>query len=312
MTLSDARRRSRFGPASRLALFPARVAARASRAPLEAAADEHLVPELERLIDRALAGSVPEELARSVARHEVIERITTELAASGELDRILENALASSRTAELTDRLVQSDEMRRAIREVVASPAVREALAEQSAGLAEELFEGIRADAARLDDTLERVARRRPRQGRTPFAGVATRAAAFLIDAAVIVGIVVSLAALVALVSSIFGPLRPEWLVATLGAIAGYLISIGYFVLFWHGAGRTPGMHLLHLRVRRRGGGRLSLARSIARAAGTWLAVVPLFAGYLPVLFDRDRRGLPDFLAGSEVVYSASVRSGSG
>jgi uncharacterized RDD family membrane protein YckC len=310
--MADDRRRSRFGAAGRLAFFPARVAARASRAPLEAAADEHLVPELERLLDRALEGSLPEDLARSIAEHRVIERMATELAANGALDLALESALASPRAAELTERLVQSDEMRRAIREVVASPAVREAIAQQSAGLAEELFDGIRADAARLDDRVERAARRSPRQGRTPFAGIATRAAAFLIDVAVIVGIVVSLAALVALVSSIFGPLRPKWLVATLGSIAGYLISIGYLVLFWHGAGRTPGMHLVHLRVRRRGGSRLSFGRAIVRAVGTWLAVVPLFAGYLPVLFDRDRRGLPDFLAGSEVVYDDPATSGSG
>jgi uncharacterized RDD family membrane protein YckC len=310
--MADDRRRSRFGAAGRLAFFPARVAARASRAPLEAAADEHLVPELERLLDRALEGSLPEDFARSIAEHRVIERMATELAANGALDLALENALASPRAAELTERLVQSDEMRRAIREVVASPAVREAIAQQSAGLAEELFDGIRADAARLDDRVERAARRSPRQGRTPFAGIATRAAAFLIDVVVIVGIVVSLAALVALVSSIFGPLRPKWLVATLGTITGYLISIGYLVLFWHGAGRTPGMHLLHLRVRRRGGNRLSLGRAIVRAVGTWLAVVPLFAGYLPVLFDRDRRGLPDFLAGSEVVYDDPIKSGSG
>jgi uncharacterized RDD family membrane protein YckC len=39
------------------------------------------------------------------------------------------------------------------------------------------------------------------------------------------------------------------------------------------------------------------------RTFGTWLAIVPLFAGYLPVLFDPRRRGLPDYLAGTEVVY---------
>jgi hypothetical protein len=33
------------------------------------------------------------------------------------------------------------------------------------------------------------------------------------------------------------------------------------------------------------------------------LAIVPLFAGYLPVLFDGRRRGLPDYLAQTEVVY---------
>src|SRR5439155_311481 len=65
--VKDGRRRprSRFGAAGRLALFPARAAARATRGPIENAADEHLVPELSRLAERAFASDLPEELARS-------------------------------------------------------------------------------------------------------------------------------------------------------------------------------------------------------------------------------------------------------
>ena len=70
-------RRSRLGAAGRLAFFPARAAARASRAPLEAAAEDHVIPELTRLTDRALAGPLPEELARSVVEHRVLERLGT-------------------------------------------------------------------------------------------------------------------------------------------------------------------------------------------------------------------------------------------
>ena len=39
------------------------------------------------------------------------------------------------------------------------------------------------------------------------------------------------------------------------------------------------------------------------RLAGLVLAIVPLFAGFVPVLFTERRRGLPDFLAGTVVVY---------
>ena len=41
-----------------------------------------------------------------------------------------------------------------------------------------------------------------------------------------------------------------------------------------------------------------------SRSSATWISIIPFFAGYLPVLFDRRRRGLPDFVAGTEVVYS--------
>ena len=75
--------------AGRAAFFPARAAARAWRASIEEAVDEVLsAPETGRLLDRALAGSLPEEVARSVVRHRVLERFVAELAASGELERL--------------------------------------------------------------------------------------------------------------------------------------------------------------------------------------------------------------------------------
>jgi uncharacterized RDD family membrane protein YckC len=63
-------------------------------------------------------------------------------------------------------------------------------------------------------------------------------------------------------------------------------------------------MHLLRLRIRDASGRPPSPARAILRVLGTWISIVPFFAGYLPVLFDARRRGLPDLLAGTEVVYS--------
>ena len=48
---------------------------------------------------------------------------------------------------------------------------------------------------------------------------------------------------------------------------------------------------------------RPSVGRSLVRLVGLVLAIVPLFAGFLPVLFNERRRGLPDFLAGTVVVY---------
>jgi uncharacterized RDD family membrane protein YckC len=39
------------------------------------------------------------------------------------------------------------------------------------------------------------------------------------------------------------------------------------------------------------------------RLVGLVLAIVPMFAGFIPVLFTKRRRGLPDFLAGTIVLY---------
>jgi uncharacterized RDD family membrane protein YckC len=303
MTTGDEPQSRLAATAGRLAFFPARVAARASRDQLASTPDDVLVPELVRLIDRAFATTLPEEVVQSAVRHQVVDRVVAELVASGALDRAVDDALRSPRTTELTDAVVRSDPMRRAIREVVESPEMRAALARQTTGLAEELVGNLRARAVQLDDRLERVVGRRPRAGPTPFAGAATRAVALGVDSAVILLTFVSLAALVALVSSLVGTLRPQWVVGVLLASGWALLAGGYFVVFWSGAGQTPGMRLLRLRLRGRHGEPLSFGRAILRALGTVIAIVPLFAGYLPVLFDDRRRGLPDFLAGTVVVY---------
>lgn len=283
--------------------MPARAAARRSRDQLATAADDVLIPELARLIDRAFAGTLPEEIVRSATKHGVAARVARELAASGALDRAVDDALAGPHAERVAERIVRSDAMRLAIREAMASPEVRTALARQTTGLAEELVGSVRTRAIGLDDRLDR---RQPR-GASPFAGIASRAAAFAIDAAVVILTFVTLSAMVALISSLIGTLRPEWLVGLLLASGLGLITASYLVVFWSGAGQTPGMRLLHLRLRDGDGGSPSVGRALVRTIGTAISIIPLFAGYLPVLWDSRRRGLPDLLAGTVVVYEGGL-----
>ena len=290
--------------AGRAAFYPARAAARAWRGPIEEAVDEVLsAPEIARVIDRALAGSLPEELARSLVRHRVFERIAAELAASGELERLVARALSSPQTLELTDKVLASDEMQSAIHHVASSPELRDAVARQTTGLAEDVVSGLRASAVRLDDRAERVVRRPARREPSRYGGIATRAVALATDGLLTVVLYTSVVGIASLVASLVGGLRPEWLVGVLLG-SGWLLVVGvYFVLFWSTAGQTPGMRLLHLRVRGPTGGTPSIGRSLVRLVGLVLAIVPFFAGFLPVLFTDRRRGLPDFLAGTVVVY---------
>ena len=300
----DEQRSGLADAAGRAAFFPARAAARAWRGPIEEAVDEVLsAPELARVVDRALAGSLPEELARSLVRNRVLERVVAELAASGELERLVTAALASPQTAGLTDRLLASEETQRALRHVASSPELRDAIARQTTGLADEVVAGVRASAARLDDRAEQVVRRPQRAARPAYAGLATRAVALAADAAVTIVLFMSAVGVAALVASLVGGLRPEWLVGALLA-SGWMLVVGtYFVLFWSAAGQTPGMRLLGIRVRGPGSVSPSLGRSVVRLIGLMLSIVPLFAGFIPVLFTERRRGLPDLLAGTVVVY---------
>jgi uncharacterized RDD family membrane protein YckC len=137
-----------------------------------------------------------------------------------------------------------------------------------------------------------------------PYGGIATRGIALCTDAAVANVIFLVLAALIGLVSTLVGDLRPRWLVAAIAAAGWSLVTGGYFTLFWCTTGQTPGMRLMRLRVVTAGrGDRLHFVRALIRLGGLVLSIVPLFAGFVPVLFDARRRGLADFLARTVVIH---------
>ena len=139
---------------------------------------------------------------------------------------------------------------------------------------------------------------------RVPYAGVATRAIALALDVAIVHLIVLAGAVLLALLGSLVGELRPEWLVEAIVAAAWTLTVTVYFVLFWSVTGQTPGMRAMQLRVVSEDASPPSFARALVRLIGLLLAIVTLFAGFLPVLFDARRRGLPDYLARTVVLYA--------
>jgi uncharacterized RDD family membrane protein YckC len=139
---------------------------------------------------------------------------------------------------------------------------------------------------------------------RVPYAGIATRAVALAIDAVLSQGIFIVGAALLGLAGSLVGELRPAWLVAFLAAAGWVLTGTTYFAGFWSVTGQTPGMRLMRIRVVARDGAPPHAARALIRVVGLVLAIIPVFAGFIPVLIDNRRRGLPDFLAGTVVVYA--------
>jgi uncharacterized RDD family membrane protein YckC len=264
------------------------------------AAVEHLVtaPEVARILDSALAGPLPEQLAHSLARRRVAERVVHELAESGELDRLVEAALASPRTLEVVDRVLASEAMGHVLERVLTGPEARAAVAAQSAGFADQVLDGVRGAAAELD--------RKAAVGTSTmvFAGLASRGIALVVDALAIAGISVTIGAAAGFVGELVGGVHPQWLAQTLLSVTGAAIAVGYFSLFWRAVGQTPGMRLMHVRVfTSRLDRRLSLGRALVRTLGLALAILPCFLGFLPALFDPRRRALPDYLAGTVVVY---------
>jgi uncharacterized RDD family membrane protein YckC len=280
------------------AAHPARFAARAWRGQLQLAADDVLsAPETARILDHALAGPLPEQLARSLVRHHVAERIVRELAESGELEVLIDKALASPESLELVDRLLASDAMRHVLERAIGGPEVRAAVATQSAGLMDPVVHSLQGTGRALDRRLSA-----PASG--AFASVATRGAALFVDALAIAAVTFIVGAAVGLVASLAGGIRPDWLAGLLLGLGQLVVSLAYFTLFWSTAGQTPGMRLMGVRVRsNRADVKPTTLRALVRTFGLALAIIPCFLGFLPALFDRRCRALPDYLAGTVVVY---------
>jgi uncharacterized RDD family membrane protein YckC len=138
-----------------------------------------------------------------------------------------------------------------------------------------------------------------------PYAGVATRAVALvldvvLIDLVTIVGLAIGTLVLSVLIpgdhSLNFG--------AALTAGITWLVCVGgYFVGFWALLGRTPGMRLMRLEVVAEDGSDVGWLRASRRFVGLILAAIPFGLGFLLALVDDRRQGLQDKIGGTVVLY---------
>ncbi len=283
-------------------------------------------PEVEQTVDRALAGPLTEAIARSLAERQVPRRVATEFLAHAHvestpvaastsetvgrprpsLEELVADVVESRLAADLADRVLKSPEFQRVVENVASSPAVRSALTAQTRSLADEVVDDVRNATARVDDGAERTVHRwlrRTGAGRATnadpprYGGLSTRAVAFVMDVALADLLALTAAAGVWLAASVVGGLRPQWLVGVVAAVGWALVVDAYLVLFWTMTGQTPGMRLMGLRVIGPDGEPPGLGRAVVRLIGLLLAMLVLFAGFLPVLIDRRRRGLHDMLA---------------
>ncbi|HWQ01480.1 MAG TPA: RDD family protein, partial [Gaiellaceae bacterium] len=167
--------------------------------------------------------------------------------------------------------------------------------------------DAVRARTHHVDDRVESRIHRAiglADGGTSGFGGLATRAVGLVVDSALALAAYLVAAGAVALVVSLAGSLRHGLLTGSLFGAGWMLVVAVYFVFFWSTAGQTPGMRLMGIRVVTGAGAAPSVLRSIVRFVGLVLAIALLFLGFLPVLFDRRRRALQDYLAGTAVVTS--------
>lgn len=268
-----------------------------------------LADEAERALEAALAGPLPEVAGRAIVEHRVVERVLEGMRKAAPAGEGVPPELERE-AARLVERVLAEPALRRAVAELVASAEVRQALAEGTRGAGEDAAAAARGRARLADDRVEARAHRllgRARPAATGYGGVVTRGTALLADALLAQAAFLVGAASVGLVLGLAGGLGADWPTGVAAGAGWLLVVTGYFAGFWSVTGQTPGQRLLRLRVVARAGERPSLPRALARVAGLILAIVPLGAGFLPALVDNRRRALPDYVAGTTVVYEPEL-----
>jgi uncharacterized RDD family membrane protein YckC len=268
-------------------------------------------------IDREIEAAVEEAVVRAL-ESPATERALARALTSPAVERSVYRALDSDTLDRIWARLLASDEAQKLVERIAQAPEVRAAIAYQGVGLLEDLQVQIRKVARRLDDGIERVARRllrrRPREERSDHAGLVSRVVALVLDAAVLNAGFFAFSALLALVVSTLagdsGRFSTPALVAGVGAwlVAG----AAYLITFWSLAGQTPGMRVLGIRLQSDAGPRLGLRRSLRRLGGIVLGVLSLGIGFTLILFNGERRGLQDRIARTDVVYEPETGRGTG
>ncbi|MDA0181370.1 hypothetical protein OJ997_13775 [Solirubrobacter phytolaccae] len=143
---------------------------------VDSALAEHVVA---RALDRLDEEHAAQQVADRLLAGGVVERLAERVLEGPELERIVEQALASPGAARMIARVVESDVVETAtmglvedivgrlresralwtlIDDIAQSPAVLDAIAQQSAGLADQVGDELRERSRNADERLERAA----------------------------------------------------------------------------------------------------------------------------------------------------------
>lgn len=145
-------------------------------------------------------------------------------------------------------------------------------------------------------------------------AGFVTRLVAFMIDVAILLFVYAIGSAAISGTLNLFGlsgivarfvasgTLTAQITVALIGA-ASLILVAGYGILSWSFTGETIGNTIVGIQVVDVAGGRVSFWRAVRRMIGVYIAAIPLFLGFIWVLFSKDRRGWHDSIGGTYTVH---------
>jgi len=250
------------------------------------------------------------ERPQPTALQRALARITRRTLDSDTAARATRRVLETDTAKRVWDQVLESDEAQKLVERVADAPEVRAAIARQGVGLLEDLRRGVRNAARRIDTALERAARgilrRQQRERRPIFAGAFSRMLSLAIDAGIVYGSLLLISAAIAALINAFsqGDQHAGTVVLAIGFSTWTLIAIVYLVVFWSGAGRTPGMSFVAIRMLAEDGEPVRPGQALRRALWLPISALVLGLGFVGVLFERERRGWPDRRAHTVVCYA--------
>jgi hypothetical protein len=118
-----------------------------------------------RVVDRMLADGIVEQTTARVLEGPELERAVETALESAAAERLVGQVIESRLLDEAVRRLLESEDLWLLVEEIARSPAVTEAITQQSMGFADQVAGGVRAGSRRADIWLERAARRALRRG---------------------------------------------------------------------------------------------------------------------------------------------------
>jgi uncharacterized RDD family membrane protein YckC len=89
-----------------------------------------------------------------------------------------------------------------------------------------------------------------------------------------------------------------EFLITSIG-----VAILAFYFIYFHGkTGQTPGKSLLHLKVIRTDGSPLGFDKAIERFFCYIISLLPLYAGFLLIAFNKEKQGLHDIIIHTYVI----------
>ena len=90
--------------------------------------------------------------------------------------------------------------------------------------------------------------------------------------------------------------------VQVLGIIVQLVWGFGYLIYFWTSSGQTPGKMIMGVKVVAVDGGPVTVGKAILRIIGYFVSGIVIYLGFLWIIWDKEKQGWHDKIAGTYVV----------